>query len=172
MTLGEKIVSLRRQAGLSQERLAGELGVSRQAVSRWETNSALPDAMNVLALSRLFGVSADYLLNDGFPAAGASAAAHDSRALRAAALAALLAGALWNLGLYIAGHFVNAGRQLISELENGVTVTSFRGKGRPGSRGRRKPAAPGRVRAKVPAAEGGAQTGMGWYFSSISSPRT
>ena len=38
MTLGEKIVSLRRRAGLSQERLAGELGVSRQAVSRWETN--------------------------------------------------------------------------------------------------------------------------------------
>ena len=124
MTLGEKIVSLRRQAGLSQERLAGELGVSRQAVSRWETNSALPDAMNVLALSRLFGVSADYLRNDGFPAAGTSAAARDNRALRAADLAALLAGALWNLGLYVAGRFVNAGGQLISEFENGVKVTT------------------------------------------------
>ena len=51
---------------MSQEELAEQLGVSRQAVSRWEVGSALPDASNILQLSKLFGVSADYLLNDDY----------------------------------------------------------------------------------------------------------
>ena len=51
---------------MSQEELAEQLGVSRQAVSRWEVGSALPDASNILHLSKLFGVSADYLLNDDY----------------------------------------------------------------------------------------------------------
>ena len=46
--------------------LAERLNVSRQAVSRWEMGSALPDASNILQLSRLFGVTADYLLNDEY----------------------------------------------------------------------------------------------------------
>ena len=64
MKLAEKIVYLRKQKGLSQEELAGKLQVSRQAVSRWENGSAQPDAANILQLSKLFGVSADYLLNE------------------------------------------------------------------------------------------------------------
>ena len=64
MKLSEKIVKLRKENGFSQEDLAQRLAVSRQAVSRWETGSALPDAENLLQLSRLFSVSADYLLND------------------------------------------------------------------------------------------------------------
>ncbi len=64
MMLSEKILRLRKQRGLSQEELAEKLKVSRQAVSRWEGGSALPDAMNLLQLSKLFEVSADYLLND------------------------------------------------------------------------------------------------------------
>lgn len=64
MHLSEKIQLLRKQQGLSQEALADQLGVSRQAVSRWETGSALPDAGNLLQLSRLFGVTADSLLSD------------------------------------------------------------------------------------------------------------
>ena len=51
---------------MSQEELAEQLDVSRQAVSRWEVGSALPDASNILQLSKLFGVSADYLLNDDY----------------------------------------------------------------------------------------------------------
>ncbi len=47
---------------MSQEALAGELGVSRQAISRWELGEVLPDTASVLAVSRLFGVSTDYLL--------------------------------------------------------------------------------------------------------------
>ena len=64
MKLSEKILALRRQKGMSQESLAEQLHVSRQAVSRWENGTALPDASNVLQISKLFGVSADYLLND------------------------------------------------------------------------------------------------------------
>ena len=64
MKLSDKIILLRKQRGWSQEALAEQLGVSRQAVSRWEGGTALPDAANILQLSKLFAVSADYLLND------------------------------------------------------------------------------------------------------------
>lgn len=66
MKLSEKIINLRKARNMSQEELAEKLGVSRQAVSRWEVGSALPDASNILQLSKLFGVSADYLLNDDY----------------------------------------------------------------------------------------------------------
>lgn len=66
MKLCEKIISLRKSRGMSQEELAEKLNVSRQAVSRWEVGSAMPDAGNILQLSRLFGVTADYLLNDEY----------------------------------------------------------------------------------------------------------
>lgn len=65
MTIGEKVQLLRRQRGWSQERLAEELSVSRQALSRWEQGTAVPDTVNVQKLSRLFGVSTDFLLDDG-----------------------------------------------------------------------------------------------------------
>ena len=64
MKLNEKIIMLRKKEGLSQETLAEKLMISRQAVSRWESGSSLPDALNILQLSKLFSVSADYLLND------------------------------------------------------------------------------------------------------------
>ena len=66
MTFAEKIFTLRKQAGYSQEELAEKLDVSRQAVSRWESGVAIPDAANLLQLSRLFGVTVDYLINDEF----------------------------------------------------------------------------------------------------------
>lgn len=66
MKLADKILKLRKQAGLSQEELAERLNVSRQAISRWEVGSAMPDASNVQQLSKLFGVTADYLLNDDY----------------------------------------------------------------------------------------------------------
>ena len=58
MSLSEKILDLRKQQGMSQENLAEKLGVSRQAVYRWEVGSALPYASNIRQLSRLFGVTA------------------------------------------------------------------------------------------------------------------
>ena len=66
MKLSEKIVKLRKTNGWSQELLAEKLDVSRQAVSRWEGGTAQPDASNILQLSKLFKVTADYLLNDEY----------------------------------------------------------------------------------------------------------
>lgn len=66
MILEEKIQQLRKEAGLSQEMLAGQLGVSRQAVSKWELGEATPDIDKIIKLSQLFEVSTDYLLlNEG-----------------------------------------------------------------------------------------------------------
>ena len=64
MKLSDKLIMLRKEKGWSQEDFAEKLDVSRQAISRWENESALPDAQNILQISKLFGVSADYLLND------------------------------------------------------------------------------------------------------------
>lgn len=57
MTLGQRISAYRRALGISQEELGARLGVSRQAVSKWETGAAAPDMENLLALAREFGVS-------------------------------------------------------------------------------------------------------------------
>ncbi len=64
MDIGKKIALCRKEAGLSQEALASELGISRQAVSRWETGEAVPDTAKVVELARLFSVTTDYLLLD------------------------------------------------------------------------------------------------------------
>lgn len=64
MILAEKIALLRRQTGWSQEELANQMNVSRQAVSKWESGASIPDLDKVLKLSALFEVTTDYLLKD------------------------------------------------------------------------------------------------------------
>ena len=64
MTLQEKVQRLRKSRGWSQEELAARLDVSRQALSKWELGTAVPDTANVIKLCRLFDVSADVLLDD------------------------------------------------------------------------------------------------------------
>lgn len=64
MTTGEKILRMRKARGWSQEELASRISVTRQAVSRWESDYAKPDTDKVIALCDLFGISADYLLRD------------------------------------------------------------------------------------------------------------
>lgn len=63
MTTGQKIQALRKGRGLTQEQLAARLGVSRQAVSRWELDETLPDTQNLLPLKEALGVSIDTLLD-------------------------------------------------------------------------------------------------------------
>lgn len=64
MTFAEKLKSVRKQAGMSQEQLAEKLGVSRQAVTKWETDAGIPDIENIMAVSALFDISIDELLNE------------------------------------------------------------------------------------------------------------
>jgi len=62
MTLGEQIQTLRKEAGLSQEELGERLGVARQSVSKWESDTTVPELDKLIAMSRLFGVSLGALL--------------------------------------------------------------------------------------------------------------
>ena len=64
MILADKIMSLRKQNGWSQEELAEQLNVSRQSVSKWESGTSIPDIEKIIKMSQLFYVSTDYLLKD------------------------------------------------------------------------------------------------------------
>ena len=64
MTFAEKLKDIRKQTGTSQEKLAEKLGVSRQAVTKWETGSGIPDIENIIAVSALFNISIDELLGN------------------------------------------------------------------------------------------------------------
>ncbi|MBU5676887.1 helix-turn-helix domain-containing protein [Alkaliphilus sp. MSJ-5] len=63
MSLGEKLLYLRKQTGLSQEDVAEKLGVSRQTVSKWETDQTVPELIKAKLLSQLYNVSYDYLIS-------------------------------------------------------------------------------------------------------------
>lgn len=64
MALSEKLYALRKKSGLSQEQLAERLGVSRQAISKWESGQSIPENEKTLAISDYFNVSLDYLMKD------------------------------------------------------------------------------------------------------------
>lgn len=64
MTFAEKLKSIRKQTGMSQEGLAEKLGVSRQAVTKWESEAGIPDIENIMAISALFDISIDELLSN------------------------------------------------------------------------------------------------------------
>ena len=98
MTLGQRIQAHRTRLGLSQEGLGEKLGVSRQAVSKWEADGAVPDTNKLIALSKLFGISLNELLQvDGPPPAGEPAPVRRPRAK------AVLAGVLVLALLALAG---------------------------------------------------------------------
>ena len=98
MTLGQRIQEHRLRLGLSQEGLGEKLGVSRQAVSRWEADGAVPDTDKLIALSRLFGITLNELLQVENPPARepapAELAAPPPRDRRRGRTAAILLGAL------------------------------------------------------------------------------
>ena len=64
MIFADKLIALRKKAGWSQEELAQQLDVTRQSVSKWESAQSVPDMERLLRMSRLFGVTTDYLLKD------------------------------------------------------------------------------------------------------------
>lgn len=111
MKLSEKILLLRKRQGLSQEALAEQLHVSRQAVSRWEMGTALPDAANLLQLSGLFGVTADYLLREELEGAADALPPQPGRSkpkrrVRFLGIGMALAGLAGNLTFYVLSRFI------------------------------------------------------------------
>ena len=65
MSLGEKLRECRKMVNLTQEELAEKLCVSRQAITKWESDKGIPDIVNIKNIAKLFDVSIDYLLDDG-----------------------------------------------------------------------------------------------------------
>lgn len=65
MSLGTKIKEARKNAGLTQEQLAEKLNVSRQAITKWESDKGIPDILNQQSIAKLFSVSIDDLLEEG-----------------------------------------------------------------------------------------------------------
>ncbi|MBU5292456.1 helix-turn-helix transcriptional regulator [Anaerosalibacter bizertensis] len=67
LEIAERLTNLRKEKGYSQEELAAQLGISRQAISKWERGEASPDTDNLILLSKIYGIGLDELLNiDGF----------------------------------------------------------------------------------------------------------
>ena len=64
MTIGQKIIALRNSMGISQEKLAELLGVSRQSISKWEMDHSVPQIDKILQISEIFSISCDDLLHD------------------------------------------------------------------------------------------------------------
>ena len=62
MTFAKKLKSIRKQVGMSQELLAEKIGVSKQAVTKWETGAGIPDIENMISISNLFNISIDELI--------------------------------------------------------------------------------------------------------------
>lgn len=79
MTFGEKLQKLRKAKGWTQEELASQVSVSRQALSKWEKGSVLPDTDNILRISKIFEVSTDYLLHEDFESDADIPAVHASK---------------------------------------------------------------------------------------------
>ena len=107
MTMGEKILNMRKARGWNQEELAERIGVTRQAVSRWESDSAKPDADKIIAICDIFGVSADYLLRDQYSGEGSAAQRETLPATALGAKVQSLTMKQWMaLGSAMAGAFV------------------------------------------------------------------
>lgn len=113
MKLNEKIQFHRKQKGWTQEKLANELEVSRQALSKWELGTAIPDTKNVLKLSRLFGVSTDYLLDDECDTLEEQGTSNSSQNMIANAKLTDKTKQLINEKGY-AGLYILAGREILS----------------------------------------------------------
>ena len=84
MSLGNKLAEARKKQNLTQEQLAERLGVTRQAVSRWESDAAYPETDKIVRMAQILEVSCDYLLQDGVDEKGKPAASPVTRLLKQA----------------------------------------------------------------------------------------
>lgn len=130
MTLGESIYYYRKRSGLSQEELAQRVGVSRQAVSRWELGEASPESGKLLPLAEALGITTDQLLRGEAPEEAASEAVSDGEGEKAAPsdwdrlpgfLARLVRRHGWLAGVYIALQGLGVA------IVGGIARAAFRG---------------------------------------------
>lgn len=123
--LSEKIYTLRRKRGLSQEQLAEKIGVSRQAISKWEGGLSTPELEKLRALSEFFQVSMDELTSEQEPGAAADGAKEERRAEPAKAESKIGIG-LCILGavcLILSGILMVAQPSVMDQVNTSSTVT-------------------------------------------------
>lgn len=121
--LSEKLYACRRRSGLSQEQLAERIGVTRQAISKWELGSSTPELENLLALCDCFGITLDELTReDSSPASaeGADEKPPADKTQRKAGVGLLLAGAV---GLLLVGALVVLRPDAAERLDAASAVT-------------------------------------------------
>ncbi len=133
MTIGEKIRSLRKAKGKSQEDLAWDIKVSRQTINKWETNKVQPNADNIMMLCSIFEVSSDYFLVSGIEtiendkvAASTDFIQNKRKTLK---VCAIVVGVLLLIGICISIAFglivfsPNTGDDIINT--DGIEITAF-----------------------------------------------
>lgn len=121
MTLGERIKAFRKNAGMSQEKVAELVGVSRQAVTKWESGKSAPSTDNLFKLAEIFGTTVDLLLDSESGRKTAAEELYDlyrqeeekrlsdrRKRLKGNTAAALFA-MIWYLAIYLAGRFIWCG---------------------------------------------------------------
>ncbi len=131
MELHEKLALLRKEKGLTQTELAGEMDITRQAVSRWETGLSIPTTENLTHLSRFYQVPVEYLLNEDaerpleekpVPEEGKTARLENIRKWkrRTAAICAAVILVLFFLGVYI-GYSIGNARGDDGEIQRSIS---------------------------------------------------
>ncbi len=121
MTIEERIQELRKGKGLSQEQLAEVLGVSRQAVSKWEAGQSLPEIEKLISMSALFKVSTDYILKGETPHSEASSSFMPSRI--ASQIVSAVAAMLLAVGIFAALGQLSDGAATI-DIYGGLVIVS------------------------------------------------
>lgn len=101
MNISDRIQALRKAKGITQEQLADAVGVSRQAVSKWEAEQSAPDLERIVAMAEYFDVTTDYLLRGIEPAPAASKARMSARTLCIIATALDAAGVIIGAGAWL-----------------------------------------------------------------------
>lgn len=116
MILADKITDLRKKNGWSQEELANQLGVSRQAVSKWESAASIPDLDKIIKMSNIFGVSTDYLLKDSF------GEEKDEDSTEENSLAYVIEENVQTVSMETANEYLNLLQNIASKIALGVSI--------------------------------------------------
>lgn len=118
MNVADRIQSLRKTNGLSQEELADKIGVSRQAVSKWESEQSLPDIEKIILLSEYFDITTDYLLRGIEPKPNVSSTKSDARIFTATGTGLNFIGLMISILLWL-------DKQTLAALAAGLVIMAM-----------------------------------------------
>ena len=123
--LSDNLIQLRRKSGLSQEQLADKIGVSRQAISKWECGQSTPELEKLMAMSELFNVSLDELTKgpSESPAKDTSAESSETKEFTSAKIVGIVLSILGAVLLIIAGILLISSPETATQINNSSMIT-------------------------------------------------